>query len=201
MDGLGCLDRERLGITGFSRTGLYVHHMLVHSKFRFQAAIAADGSDGGYSQYLQFLNANQFTASDSEMLNGGNPFGGGLIYWIRQASEFSLDLVKTPLMLQANTPQYVGMIWAPFVALKRLGKPVELIFFPTGTHIMEKPWDRLVSQGSAVDWYVFWLKGEEDARPAKAEQYARWRELRRMQEENQKKEMEQKVAPPAQRVN
>ena len=187
VDGLGCLDRERLGITGFSRTGLYVHYMLVHSKFRFQAAIAADSSDGGYSQYLQFLNANQFTASDSEMLNGGVPFGGGLLYWIRRAPEFSLDLVKTPLMMQANTPQYVAMIWAPFVGLKRLGRPVDLIFFPAGTHIMEKPWDRLVSQGSAVDWYAFWLKGEEEPDPAKTEQYKRWRELRKLQELNNSK--------------
>jgi dienelactone hydrolase len=28
--GLGCLDRDRLGITGFSRTGFYVHYMLAH---------------------------------------------------------------------------------------------------------------------------------------------------------------------------
>lgn len=182
VDGLGCLDRERLGITGFSRTGLYVHYMLVHSKFHFQAAIAAESSDGGYSQYLQFLNANQFTASDSEMLNGGAPFGGGLLYWIRRAPEFSLDLVKTPLMMQANTPQYVAMIWAPFVGLKRLGRPVDLIFFPTGTHIMEKPWDRLVSQGSAVDWYAFWLKKEKSTDPEKLEQYRRWDGLRSLQE-------------------
>jgi hypothetical protein len=156
--------------------------MLVRSKFHFQAAIAAESSDGGYSQYLQFLNANQFTASDSEMLNGGVPFGGGLLNWIRRAPEFSLDLVKTPLMLQANTPQYVGMIWAPFAGLKRMGRPVELIFFPTGTHIMEKPWDRLVSQGSAVDWYGFWLKGEKSAAPPKKEQYRRWDELQTLQD-------------------
>jgi hypothetical protein len=32
-----------------------------------------------------------------------------------------------------------------------------------------------------VDWFCFWLKGEEDPGPAKAEQYARWRELRKLQ--------------------
>jgi hypothetical protein len=35
----------------------------------------------------------------------------------------------------------------------------------------------------------FWLKGEEeDADPAKAEQYARWRELKKMQQENDTKD-------------
>jgi hypothetical protein len=33
-----------------------------------------------------------------------------------------------------------------------------------------------------VDWFCFWLKGEEDPDPAKASQYARWRELRKQLE-------------------
>ena len=96
VDGLGCLDRDHLGIIGFSRTGLYTHYLLAHSKLHFEAAIVADGSDGGYSQYLQFLNAHQFTASDSELINGGMPFGSGLLYWLRGSPEFFLDRVKTP---------------------------------------------------------------------------------------------------------
>jgi hypothetical protein len=35
-----------------------------------------------------------------------------------------------------------------------------------------------------VDWFRFWLKEEEDPEPAKAEQYKRWRELKKMQEQN-----------------
>jgi hypothetical protein len=34
-----------------------------------------------------------------------------------------------------------------------------------------------------VDWFCFWLKNEEDPIPAKAEQYARWRALRELQQE------------------
>jgi hypothetical protein len=39
----------------------------------------------------------------------------------------------------------------------------------------------MVSQGGSVDWFCFWLKNEEDPDPAKAEQYARWRDLRKLQ--------------------
>ena len=42
----------------------------------------------------------------------------------------------------------------------------------------------MASQGGSVDWFRFWLKGEEDLDPVKAEQYAGWRELKKMQEEN-----------------
>jgi hypothetical protein len=187
VDGLGCLDRDHVGIIGFSRTGLYTHYLLAHSKLHLEAAVVADGSDGGYSQYLQFLNAHQFTASDSELINGGVPFGSGLLYWLRRSPEFFLDRVTTPLMLQVSSADILSSMWAPFVGLKRLGKPVELLYFPAGTHIMEKPWDRLASQGGAVDWFAFWLKGEEDANPSKSEKYRRWRQLRASVESDRKR--------------
>jgi hypothetical protein len=41
-----------------------------------------------------------------------------------------------------------------------------------------------------VDWYCFWLKGEEDPDPAKAEQYKRWRELKTLQVANENKSAE-----------
>lgn len=47
---------------------------------------------------------------------------------------------------------------------------------------------RLASQGGSVDWFRFWLQGYEDPDPSKAEQYARWRGLRKLQEENEAKE-------------
>ena len=72
--------------------------------------------------------------------------------------------------------------WEWFAGLSRLGKPVDLIYLPDGSHILVKPWERMVSQQGAVDWFRFWLKGEEDLDPAKAEQYTRWRELRKLQE-------------------
>jgi hypothetical protein len=50
-----------------------------------------------------------------------------------------------------------------------------------GSHVMTNPTQRLASETINVDWFRFWLKGEEDSDPAKAEQYARWRELRELQ--------------------
>jgi hypothetical protein len=44
--------------------------------------------------------------------------------------------------------------------------------------MLQKPWDRMVSQQGNVDWFAFWLKGEEDPDASKSEQYARWRRLR-----------------------
>ena len=48
------------------------------------------------------------------------------------------------------------------------------------------PAERMASQGLSVDWFRFWMQGYEDSDPAKAEQYRRWQELRKIQEESSK---------------
>jgi len=96
-----------------------------------------------------------------------------------------MDKIKTPLRFQALNPQSLLGEWDWYTGLNRLGKPFELIYIPEGVHILEKPWERMTSQQGDVDWFCFWLKGEEDPDPAKAEQYERWRELRKLQPRNQ----------------
>ena len=61
-----------------------------------------------------------------------------------------------------------------------------MVVFLDGIHVEQKPYDRMISQGGNVDWFDFWLNGHEDADSEKAEQYARWRSLRALQEKNQK---------------
>ena len=47
--------------------------------------------------------------------------------------------------------------------LKRLGKPVEMMFIPDAVHMLQKPWHRMISMQGNVDWFCFWLQGEEDS--------------------------------------
>src|SRR5882762_5020006 len=66
----------------------------------------------------------------------------------------------------------------PHATLRYLQKPVDLIIIPDSEHVITNPGERMISQSSTVDWFRFWLKGEEDPDPTKAEQYKRWREFR-----------------------
>jgi len=179
LDQKGIIDRSRVGLVGFSRTCLYVKYTLTHSNQHFAAAIAADGFDGGYLQYLVDGNLASNFDSDEESVIGASPFGEGLLLWLRRSPGFLLSKVQTPLQLQALTPSSLLTEWEWFSGLKRLGKTVDFIYLPTGIHILVKPWDRMVSQEASVDWFCFWLKGEEDPDPKKTEQYVRWRELRK----------------------
>jgi hypothetical protein len=71
--------------------------------------------------------------------------------------------------------------WEIYSSLRMQNKPVDLIYFPNGTHIHQKPLERLESQQGNVDWMRFWLQGYEDPDPTKAAQYKRWEQLREQQ--------------------
>jgi len=96
-------------------------------------------------------------------------------------------VVKTPLRIEAFGPGSLLGLWDWHSALSILKKPVDVIYFPHATHLLTKPSERIVSQQGSVDWFCFWLKGEEDPDPAKAEQYKRWSELRKLQQKNEAK--------------
>jgi hypothetical protein len=119
-----------------------------------------------------------------DRLNGAPPFGKGLLKWLKVSPAFLMDKIETPLRIQTLGASSLLVDWHWFSGLTRLGKPVEMMYIPDGVHILEKPWDRMVSQQGDVDWFCFWLKGEEDPDPAKAEQYKRWHELRKLQHAN-----------------
>jgi hypothetical protein len=55
---------------------------------------------------------------------------------------------------------------------------------PAAEHSPVRPLERLAAQDGAVDWFTFWLNNEEGHGAAKAEQYSRWRELRKLHEAN-----------------
>jgi hypothetical protein len=101
--------------------------------------------------------------------------------------------VQTPLLITALNPPSVLSEWEWFAALTRLNKPVDMMIIEDGDHLLQKPWERMISQQATVDWFSFWLKGEEDPDPAKAEQYVRWRELRKLREQDQAKTKEQSL--------
>lgn len=183
LDQRGIIDRERVGLIGFSRTCYHVKYALAHSTFHFAAASVTDGIDAGYFQYFIFGNWVASTAAEFETLEGAPPFGEGLKVWLGRAPGFSLDKVHTPLAIQAIGPSSLLGEWEWFSGLTHLGKPVDFVYIPTGSHVLEKPWDRMASQQRNVDWFVFWLKSEEDPDLVKCEQYQHWRKLREKQRE------------------
>ena len=179
LDEAGIIDRNRMGLVGFSRTVYHVLYALTHSRYRFAAATAADGIDFGYGNCVFFAH----TQATCAKINGGLPYGDSLEAWRKMAINFNLDKITAPLLLQSILAP-LGE-WEIYSGLRWLQKPTELLnFYPEGVHALVKPGQRMTSQQATVDWFCFWLKDEEDADQAKAEQYKRWRALRELQKQN-----------------
>src|SRR5260370_38249911 len=149
-----------------------------HSKYHFSAATVVDGIDGGYFQYFAFSNSVQEYSKEFDQLNGGPPFGENLTSWLKSSVGFNLDKINTPLRLVALGLSSVLELWEWFSGLWRLEKPVDFIYLPDAPHLIVKPWERMVAQQGLVDWFRFWLKGEERSDPATRDQYTRWSEMR-----------------------
>jgi hypothetical protein len=179
LDQRGLVDRDRIGISGFSRTVYHVLYTLTHSHYHFAAAVAADGVNFGYVGCVYYL--AQSDSSLCEKMNGGGPpYGQSLIGWITNAPTFRLDRISAPLLLQAVSAP-LGE-WEVLSGLRWLKKPVEMLnFYPEGQHVLIRPRQRLLSQGIVVDWYRFWLLNEKDSDPSKSDQYKRWQKMKEEQ--------------------
>lgn len=177
LDEHGMVDVNKIGIIGFSRTALGVKYALVHSKYHFAAATIADGSDVGYFRYIAYLNSAPWQTADAEGVSGGIPKEDGIQSWFHHSLDFDLSQISTPIRLEAYQPESLLFAWEIFGLRTRLGKPVDLVFVPGGEHVLVKPEDRLVSQQGTVDWFSFWLRGEEDEESTKTIQYRRWKGL------------------------
>jgi dipeptidyl aminopeptidase/acylaminoacyl peptidase len=174
----GLIDPHRVGLVGFSATSWYVEEALIQDPDRYAAATIAEGIDISYMQYCLWGTSNPALAGEFEKFIGSKPLGKGLSLWVEKAPGFHLDRVETPLRIEAMQPASILGEWELYSSLERQGKPVDLIYFPKGDHVHQRPLERLASQQGDVDWFRFWLQGYEDPAPSKKEQYLRWEAMR-----------------------
>ncbi|WP_374576145.1 aminotransferase class I/II-fold pyridoxal phosphate-dependent enzyme [Phenylobacterium sp.] len=179
LDRQGLIDTSRIGIQAWSRTGVAVRWTLVHSKYRFAAALLVDSMTVNYMEYLTAEGIRASYQDTLEAINGGSPIGrAGLQTWAKTAPAFNFDDLHTAVKIFAFQPLGLSEPWEDYVVLKHLGKPVELTFLPDSNHWPLRPAERMTVQDGAVDWWAYWLKGEKDPDPAKADEYRRWDALR-----------------------
>lgn len=174
----GLIDRKRVGVVGFSLTCWYAVNALIKMPHLFAAATIADGLDYSYMQYMLF--AVEFYPLQKQMdrVRADSPLGDSLRQWINVAPGFNLNRVQTPVRIEAIGPPSVLQEWELYSSLRLQRKPVDLIYFPSGTHIHQRPLERLESQQGNVDWFRFWLQGKKDSDPAKRAQYQQWEAMK-----------------------
>ncbi len=171
----GLVDSMRVAVTGLSYGTKVVSYAISHSPV-FSAAIESgcSGDDpiafwlsGTYEKWLAWQKL-------------GDPDGPTAADWRRLSPALNAAQVRAPLLVNAASRElYCEMQF--YGSLKAHQKPVELHIYPDERHIKYQPMHRLEIYERNIDWLNFWFYGTEDSNPAKAEQYRRWRELRKLQ--------------------
>ena len=181
----GFIDRRHVGILGFSYTCFHVLQAITHQPDLFEAALITDGVNTSYMQYL-LATDHGVVQEQFEQTIGTKPFGRGLLQWYGSSPGFNFDMTRTPLLISALERGQLLEQWENYSCLRKLNKPVDMVWLrkENAPHILVQPAHRYLSQQMTVDWFRFWLKGFEDPDPTKTAQYRRWRELRRLRDED-----------------
>jgi dipeptidyl aminopeptidase/acylaminoacyl peptidase len=171
LDKMGVIDPNRLGVMGLSYGSFLTDFAMTHSKL-FKAAASLDGGRENISRYI--LEGSDYQLFD-EGYFGGSPYGPAFANWKEISPALNTANVSGPVLMQ-----YAKRIWGLefYVAMKSLGKPVELVFYPDDDHVFDVPTHRRTSLEQNYDWFNYWLKDEIDPNPAKATQYERWKAMR-----------------------
>lgn len=188
----GRVDPERVGIIGFSTTGEMVLNLVTFSDVLLRAATIADGDANTLFSYA--VTHGSETWQRMEQLNLGLPVGATRSNWLSNDPALNTDCVRSALRIESyGVPVYAN--YDVYALLRRQYKPVEMVLIPGGAHSLSKPSERMISLQGNVDWYRFWLKGEERADPALVgetpaslkKQYVDWRQMKKMKADNDAK--------------
>ena len=183
----GLVDRQRVGILGWSATGERVLNLLAFSDVPIRAATLLDGDANTLFSMTITYGFSDSTLVRKEQSNGGGPFGASLDDWVRSDPSLNTDCIDAALRIETYGP-WVLNNWDIHALMRRQYKPVEMIVIPGGAHALSRPSERMLSLQGNVDWYRFWLKGEERREPMLqgeapedlVAQYARWRQMREL---------------------
>lgn len=180
----GLVDRERVGIMGFSTTGEWVLNQITFSDVPIRAATMIDGNANTLFSSVVTYAFSDNVVDRKERTNGGIPAGETLAGWVRNDPSMHTDCIKAAVRIEKYGP-VVSNNWDIYALMRRQYKAVEMVVMPKATHVLHTPSERMLSLQGNVDWYRFWLSGEERTEPyllgesdeTLREQYRRWRQM------------------------
>jgi len=154
----GIADPDRLGMMGWSAGGHLSSWTLTQTD-RFKAISTGAGAVNWISMY-----AESDVQSVREFYLGGQPYDA----WDNFVNESALKFIrnaKTPTLIHVGEadqrvpkPQSDEL----YMALKKLGVPVEYIVYPGMPHGLTEPRYQLVKMVSEFNWFEKWIKGRPE---------------------------------------
>lgn len=171
---MGVADPARMGITGLSDGATTAYYALIHHPVFAAAAISTCCVEPHTA-----MTSGGIAWADwqHEVLGYPRASENRPDFWRPVSLTLNASHIDTPLLMQLADSEFQLSLEA-FTALREAGKPVEMYIYPDEYHEKVSPTHRLNSYNRSVDWFAFWLQGQEDVDPDKAGQYRRWEKMR-----------------------
>lgn len=167
----GLVDTNKVGLYGWSHGAFMVEFLIAHSN-KFQVACIGEGGD--YNPAGYWLSGSDLWSKILDNTFGGPPWGNTLKNYVEFSPFFSVDKIKTPLLMEFAGAAVMGL--EMYTPLRYLNIPAELVIYKGEEHNFVQPKARLASMKRKVDWFNYWLLNKRD--PNEPEQYVRWDAMR-----------------------
>jgi dipeptidyl aminopeptidase/acylaminoacyl peptidase len=172
----GVVDKERVGIAGYSRGSQLVNVAMTQSKM-FRAASSGDGA------YLEPVYEPDMPESYHAVF-GGSPFDPNFLpNYLALSPSLRADEACGAILQQVAAP-HTGAIDF-YKALRTAGIPAQISLYPgendssDETHIFHIPSNRIAAMQENIAWFDYWLKGERDPASPSSSRYAEWDRMKK----------------------
>lgn len=172
----GLVDSDRMGIMGWSWGGFFTPYILTHHPKWF--AVGAMGEGGNHQPSTYWVGPDSWREQEDGFFGPGGPYGPHADRWKAVAPVHNMNRLRAPLLMEYSGGYLAGLDL--YQAARSSGRQAELHIYQNEEHVFDRPSNQLASMQRHLDWFDFWLRGAESSDPAQAEQYQRWRELRRL---------------------
>ncbi|WP_375208126.1 Atxe2 family lasso peptide isopeptidase [Hyphococcus sp.] len=172
------IDRTRVGMGGFSFGAEIIAWTAMNSDLLAAGSLASPTLSESYF-WRRALIGEPFETSLRTRWELGAPHETPA-QWRKIGLQHNLDRVRLPLLMQFPEEEYLASI-DYFAPLMRRKAPVEMHVFPHEPHYKFLPRHKRAVYERNLDWFRFWLQDYVDPAPDKADQYRRWKALRKLQ--------------------
>lgn len=171
---MGEIDRGRVGMGGLSFGTEATLWMVVHSDMITAASVSSPGISELY-YLLGSLRGEAFLTGLRKYWQAGAA-DETPEQWQALSPARNLHNITAPILMQLAEQEYIHSLdyAIPLIRDHR----ADLYVFPHAPHQKFQPKHKIAVYERNVDWFRFWLLGDEDVHPDKAGQYAQWRLMR-----------------------
>ncbi len=178
----GLINRDEVGLVGFSRGGFLTHYLVTHpARTPIQAAVVDDSYTGSYGEYVidAAVAANAaralFFSQATNLDYGHGIFWENKQAWLDESPLFNVERSRTPTLFTMHSADKSVYALETIGAWRMNRKPFDYFFLRDASHLVYRPHEHYALMNATVEWMRFWLQGVP---PADAGRRARWEKVK-----------------------